>query len=685
MVTARFVLSPPMATNRTRNGGQFLRQAVPLLLLPLLLLAICLPASAVSVLKSLTIAKPVIFGIGSTTGTVTLSATSTTATSVVLKSGNANVHVPATVSVNAGSLTATFTISTVAAFATPASVTISGAAGGWLQSAVLAGVAATYSVSIQNLYASSGNGCVLLMWHDLEVGSYRGFNIYKISGATATKLNATPQTYALYAITGLTNGTTYQYAVSVVNAAGVESARSATVSAIPSAAIEKLSWILPPTTATGSLVLYASTPLDTVSATRLLVDGAKAGDVGGTNDASGHTGQQVANVDTTFLTNGTHTFQIIGFVGSHSCATPPQSILVTNDFSGVGANNFVVLDDGDMCAIQATFPSGTTSWTVQVLNGSDIVLRTWSGTTASTQLSWDGTDSTGVVQAGGDYTVQLTALDAQGQQKQTKKHIALVKGSPNALVLVNGVDTDSVADITTLVNTIEKQLLRIQGNNPGFTYSVYYSPVRDPLSNQAFRKIRAWMGSTVTDFYLYGHGLYPKNGEPGEAKALGAIFWGGSLTEGTTAYDNSLGQPDSNIVIKDATKGRQYNFAMMDCCFGAGGIPAGTSKGKPSSTVDNSFHDAFNIGSDINFASAFVGWDGYSYLNTNLDGSTGKVWLPWRIDFWTALGDGKLVKQAVDFAMTNAKASITFNPWDAPPTYLNTRSQFIGDQETPFP
>ena len=486
MVTARFVLTAPIGANRSRNGGQFLRQAVLLLLFPLLLLAMCLPASAVSVLKSLTIAKPVIFGIGSTTGTVTLSATSTTATSVVLKSGNANVKVPATVSVNAGSLTATFTISTVAAFATPASVTISGAAGGWLQSAVLAGVPATYSVSIQNLKAHYGNGCVCLIWQTLEDNTYRGYNIYKISGATATKLNATPQITDLYAITGLTNGTTYQYAVSVVNASGVESARSAPVSATPSATIEQLSLNLPPATATGHLTLYVSTPLHTDSGEILLIDGAEAGS-SGPSAYPGHERQVQTDIDTTLLTNGAHTFQIQGFVGAHSGATPPISIVVTNDFSGFRLTEVFQQDEGEVCAIKATFPTGTTQWTVQVLDDSNAVLRTWTGTTASTQLSWDGTNATGVVQADGNYVVQLTALDAQNNQKQTKKRIALSKGSPNTLVLIDRAALTLANDVA-METTIEAQLKIIKAGNSAFLPRVV--AINDAVSNGFLRTIR---------------------------------------------------------------------------------------------------------------------------------------------------------------------------------------------------
>ena len=676
VITPRLVSSASTATNCSRNGGLFLRQSVLLLLLPLLLLTMCLPASAVSVLKSLTIAKPVIFGIGTTTGTVTLSATSSTATSVVLKSGDANVHVPATVSVNAGALTATFTISTVAAFTAPAIVTISGAAGGWLQSAVISGVPAAYMVSIQNLGASAGNGCILLSWQDLEDGAYRGYNIYKMTGTTATKLNATPQTAPLYAITGLTNGTTYQYEVSVVNASGTESARSAIVSAIPSATIEKLTWSLPPTTATGQVALFASTPLNTVTGTILLIDGAQAGGGGASDPNAGQSGKVETDIDTTNLTNGTHTFQLYGYVGNNVCATATQSILVTNDFGGFSLDEMFLQDKGAVSSIKTTFPSGTTQWTLQVINSSNTVIRTWSGTTTSTQVSWDGTDATGVVQANGDYAVQLTALDAQSHQKQTKKHMALVKGEPNALALIQKTSAH-LSDDQTLADTISAQLKIMQGNNAGFTYVVL--PTTKFADKRTRRAIRNWMGTTVTDFYLFGHGCSALDGLPPIGYWGGANFWAGTFPVNSSIYQDSLKAPELHIIVSQVTKGRQYNFAMMDVCGSAGS----DGNGNPANPADQTFALAFNIGSDLNFATAFVGWDGAAGLNTFPDGTT-STWRIWREQFWIALAKGYTVPSAVDQATTHTNGPLAVvNPWDgpspAPGNYPTTRAQIIGD------
>lgn len=428
MLTSRSVPSAETAPYAFHNGEIFARQAI-LPLLTLLLLAICLPASADRHLAKLSIPVAVIFGVGSTTGIVSLDAISSKPITVVMKSSNANVKVPATVLIKARTLTASFTISTLTTVLEPTYATISGAVGDWLQSSMVACVSAAYKVSIKNLSTRAGNSCILLAWHDLEDDSYRGFNIYKISGSAAVKLNAMPYLYAMYADTGLTNGKTYRYAVTVIDAAGRESAHSAVVGATPSATKEKLSWIDPPRSGTGRLKLYASTPSRSSGECTLLVDGARLA-VGWSDDPrrqDGNKGVYATEYNTAGLSDGTHTFQIVGDGGGDFCTTPPLSIRITNDFKNFKVENLFMQYEGDVCAIRAAFPSGTIHWTVEVLSESNVVLRTWEGTTASMQLSWDGTNAAGVVQEAGNYTVRLTALDGEGLSKQISKETDLIR------------------------------------------------------------------------------------------------------------------------------------------------------------------------------------------------------------------------------------------------------------------
>ena len=661
----------PLRRNRTVR----LSSEARIFLLLSLLLCACLPARAASVLANLTVSKPVIFGVGSTTGTVTLNATSTTAVTVTLKSGDANMTVPASVVISAGSLSKTFTIATKIAYAKPTHVTISGAFGGLLQSDVVTGVPAAYSVSIQTLAAGAGNGCVVLTWADLEQGTYRGYNIYRFNGTTSVKLNATPQTSALYPVTGLTNGTPYQYKVSVVSASGTESALSAAVGATPSAAIASLSWVTPPTTATGMLELYAAMSSGSCTGDSLLIDGA---DAGGGGAAADHPGQEEVSCDTTNLTNGMHTFQLFSFDGVSVFATQPISIQVSNDFNGFTVDGVLLPDQGGATSIQGTMPAGTVQWTLQVLNDvTNAVVRSWTGTTSTIHMSWDGTDSAGVVQASTSYIVQLTAVDNQARQKIAKRHVALIKGTPNGVALID-ITSPHFLDDWALKDSITAQFETMHGSNPSFTYAVVYSYGQGKILSTFIAYLRDWMSNTVTDFYLYGHGLNPVPGIHPASIVAGITFWSARFTPGTLYDVYTKKRPNKHFIVPDITNLRQYNFAMIDSCFSLGGNAFSTTL-----PLDQSWPNAFNIGTDFNYASSFFGWDGLAGENTHKAHTTGTLepsnWLLWRQQFWLGLSAGYTVYDDIANATSKTKSSPDYhgpedvNPWDT------DKAQFIGD------
>lgn len=85
-------------------------------------------------------------------------------------------------------------------------------------------------VSIPNaptgLKATAGNKEVSLTWN--STASATGYNVYESN----VKLNSTLITGTSYMVTGLTNGTSYSFAVTAVNSTG-ESSKSATVTAKP--------------------------------------------------------------------------------------------------------------------------------------------------------------------------------------------------------------------------------------------------------------------------------------------------------------------------------------------------------------------------------------------------------------------------------------------------------------------
>ena len=87
------------------------------------------------------------------------------------------------------------------------------------------------------LGATGGDSQVGLSWSAVAAGDLAGYNVYRAtaSGGPWTKLTASPVDATSYSATGLTNGTTYYFAITSVDNASNESAKSSNASATPTA------------------------------------------------------------------------------------------------------------------------------------------------------------------------------------------------------------------------------------------------------------------------------------------------------------------------------------------------------------------------------------------------------------------------------------------------------------------
>ncbi|MCM3749887.1 fibronectin type III domain-containing protein [Paenibacillus pasadenensis] len=81
------------------------------------------------------------------------------------------------------------------------------------------------------LTAAAGSGQVTLNWTPNSESNLAGYNVYR----NGVKLNTSLISAASYTSTGLTNGTSYSFQVSAVNASSLESAKSSPVNAMPTA------------------------------------------------------------------------------------------------------------------------------------------------------------------------------------------------------------------------------------------------------------------------------------------------------------------------------------------------------------------------------------------------------------------------------------------------------------------
>lgn len=154
---------------------------------------------------------------------VYLSAAATSPTSVALKTNNTKLQVPSSVTVAAGAMTAGFG-ATASAVASTETATITATAGGVSQSDVLQLTESGTETTTQHE--------VGLTW-SAPSGSTEpiaGYKVYRTiaGGSSYAPLTSSLDTLTSYTDATVQSGTTYDYFVTSVDSAGVESAHSNT-------------------------------------------------------------------------------------------------------------------------------------------------------------------------------------------------------------------------------------------------------------------------------------------------------------------------------------------------------------------------------------------------------------------------------------------------------------------------
>ena len=651
--------------------------------------------------SNLSVSPTAVLGNASVTGTVTLSDPALAGgATVVLKSSSTSVTVPQSVQVAANGRTATFGIA-ASTVAQTTSVTITASYGGFTQAATLTLISSNQSFNVLNLLADAGNACVILSWGELPEGAARGYNVYRrIPGGAAAKLTTSPRSGGMYVDSGLSNGTTYEYQVTSVNYSGVEGSSSPWLGVTPSASVPTLTWVNPPSTASGALQLLAtasSGPLPTAGT--LLIDGkvvASANPVDASL-ASSTVSKLVSEVDTSELSDGAHTFQIVAYVSATRCATLPLIIQISNG-RGFICDEILQLGNGGFVNMQVVAPQGR-SWHVKVVRKSDgRLLREWAGSLPSARWIWDGTDSSGtLINADSSLKATYTLLPFSGTTGEVGslklRHPSRANGvkssfgaidpphdkiitpfvdthSPNILILIDKWSSQKYDQ--ELADYIQARIVERYPTGDQFYPVVLATSKRipDPLRV----KIKEWMANSVTTFYLYSHG-FPKTQDLPAGAQFGQLqFWSEDLSIIRRMADSApllhvnvsrlLRTSESNI-------GRQYNFAFMDNCGSAGGVqrdPNDPELFDPSATVNWAWRDAFNIGTDQNFSSALLAWNGSMGGNVVTDTQTGvqtpSQWLQWRQLFWAKFVQGYSVSQSVYQANTRTTLPmVRISPW----------------------
>ena len=417
------------------------------------------PANIACYISDLTLSPNCIIGTGTSTATVTLSAPAPANGALVrLKSAKASVVVPASVTVAAGSQTATFTLNCTGVQEKDY-ITVSGSYNTWTQATVLTMLPAGYLLTPQNVSAAPGCNLVVIQWKQLPEKSIRGYNIYRVVNGVPVRLNANTLLDAVYIDTGLANGVQVQYQISVVNLQNQESALSPAVAATPTNTAPTMQWINPPATVTGNVTLQAATSNGDIPDISLLADGVSIAQ-GALPNPTITPGTVNVTLQSDDLSNGSHTLQVFGTSDNGiAYITPIIQMQVDNPVGQFKCSSTITSFDGSMMKLDGMLPPNATSWTMQIIRRSDgSIVRSWQSTALRSHLAWDGTDATGAEAEGSDFWMDLTV--SLPNQPPKKKRVPLTKVGtfPLFVGLVDPISTEDPTKDQDLVDSIAKSV-----------------------------------------------------------------------------------------------------------------------------------------------------------------------------------------------------------------------------------
>lgn len=482
--------------------------------------------------------------------------------------------------------------------------------------------------------------------------------VIHLAGLTATS----------YTDQDVTNGTTYYYQVSAVNANGTEGPRSNEVSATP---IFPLHF----TNVSNGDVLSGQKTIqfNMVSANygdegkqvQFQVDG-QPYDSGGDNQSSASEGYAAAGffvLDTQLFANGTHTLTITD-------GTNSQTVTVTlnNSVSAIDTTEmFEPLGNGGLpttANISANLGTAI-PWTVSIVttDNSAKTVKSWSGSSSVINIAWDGTDSTGTQVPADVYEVDITTSapaassspstaqqSSQTSQNTWQSIINMVSDTDVFLWMDQNVSPGGINSLIGYARAIKADLAPTKGviwNTTSMlihTGHHVYTPVE-------IARINEHLSRPLTVFYFYGHGGEGLGGD--KEFSCGGSFWHSGLPDASwrAPYDTSIQQLAQGV-------GYGYNvnppaLVFIDSCK-SGGDLSGYGYPEP----DQQFGNDFDIGDIISIpGGAFLGWEGcaieYGALPPPNDD-----WTFWRLDLWANFTNPNIT---FDRAWSNIQRDLSYH------------------------
>ena len=596
---------------------------------------------------SLSLYPATVTGGTSSLGTVTLSSYAPPAGVVVaLQSDTPAVTVPASVTVPGGQRSAAFTVSTAfVSAATTATVTAT-AAGSSQMATLTVNPAAPISLTLINAV----NNQASLSWSGISGAT--SYNVKRSTTSGSGYSTVANVTSTSYIDQGLTNGTTYYYVVTAVNATN-ESTPSNQVTASPT--VQSFGFL---NTGNGSVLsgqvtLYVSMASraygSEASPVTFSVDGTVYDTGGDLQQSSGNAGANTFFVlATDAFANGPHTLTVNDANGNSASV----NVTFSNVLFNVSMPSMFDTSGGDGLPSSATITASLTSaqpWTVSIVtvDSASSVVQSFSGNSANINVSWNGKNSQGVEVDDDAYEVNISY--GGSQSSNASSGLAAPRGAAQPMIRRNLLSKNKIgdcfifldedvfpsgyADMIAYLKTIKADLAPSKGVVWNKFSFIIHTPKQPLWTANQLQRIDNHFRMPLTVFYVDAHGGPGFYG--GVQFSCGNHFW-----ESTAhAYNNSFGHSLMPTLTQSANYGVATPPALVfiDSCDSAGTSPGQT---------DLSFANDFDIGDG---PSGFMGWSEYA-VQYGAAKQPYDDWTFWRLDLWSQFTN---VNQTYDTAYSH--------------------------------
>lgn len=499
--------------------------------------------------------------------------------------------------------------------------------------------AKTYSAGPSNLaVVAAVNNQVSLSWS--SVSSATSYNVKRSTTSGSGYTTVANVTSPSYIDQSLTNGTTYYYVITAVNGAN-ESFPSKQVAATPTAQAFGFLNVSNGSTLSGEITLYVSMASraysSEVNPVSFFVDGVQYDSGGDLQQNSGNAGANTSFVlATDALANGPHTLTVQDTNGN----TASVNVTFSNVLYNISIPNMFDTSGGDGLPASAAITASLTSaqpWTVSIVtvDSANSVIQSFSGNSASINVSWNGKNSQGVevdddayevdISYGGSQSGSISSLKVSphGAAQPIIRRNLLSKNKIGDCFVFFDQDAfpsgygDGFGNMIAYLKAIKADLAPSKGvvwNKFSFVIHATKQPRWTPSEIQ---RIDSHFRTPLTVFYVDAHGGPGTYG--GVQFFSGAHYW----ESNAHPYNDTA----NHSIMPALTQSANYGVAnppalvFIDSCDSAGENP---------NNGDLSFANDFDIGDG---PSGFVGWGGYA-PTYGQKGPPYDDWTFWRLDLW---------------------------------------------------